>query len=279
MTTIDYNDLFINKLNKKYVSMKRLTYLLLCLFASIAFATAQTTKVTGTVISAEDDGPIIGASIVVAGTTTGTVTDYNGAFTLDVPSNAKKLIVSYIGMKSVEVAVKPVIRITMESDSQNLDEVVVVGYGTQKKINLTGAVESISSDVIEDRPIKSVADALQGTALGVTVTSAAGQPGEFSKIKIRGDASLNSDGALVLIDGMPGDLNQVNPQDIENISVLKDAASSAIYGARAAEGVILVTTKSGKSTKTRVEYSGNISFKLVHTDNGFKCQLCHIVHN
>ena len=101
---------------------------------------------------------------------------------------------------------------------------------------------------------------MQGTALGVTVTSAAGQPGEFSKIKIRGDASLNSDGALVLIDGMPGDLNQVNPQDIENISVLKDAASSAIYGARAAEGVILVTTKSGKSTKTRVEYSGNISF-------------------
>ena len=243
-----------------WVSMKRLTYLLLCLFASIAFATAQTAKVTGTVISAEDDGPIIGASIVVAGTTTGTVTDYNGAFTLDVPSNAKKLIVSYIGMKSVEVAVKPIIKVTMESDSQNLDEVVVVGYGTQKKINLTGAVESISSDVIEDRPIKSVADALQGTALGVTVTSAAGQPGEFSKIKIRGDASLNSDGALVLIDGMPGDLNQVNPQDIENISVLKDAASSAIYGARAAEGVILVTTKSGKSTKTRVEYSGNISF-------------------
>lgn len=113
--------------------MKRLTYLLLCLFASIAFATAQTTKVTGTVISAEDDGPIIGASIVVAGTTTGTVTDYNGAFTLDVPSNAKKLIVSYIGMKSVEVAVKPIIKVTMESDSQNLDEVVVVGYGLKEK--------------------------------------------------------------------------------------------------------------------------------------------------
>ena len=128
--------------------MKRLTYLLLCLFASIAFATAQTTKVTGTVISAEDDGPIIGASIVVAGTTTGTVTDYNGAFTLDVPSNAKKLIVSYIGMKSVEVAVKPIIKVTMESDSQNLDEVVVVGYGQQKKVSITGAVGNIKSDTL-----------------------------------------------------------------------------------------------------------------------------------
>lgn len=110
--------------------MKRVTYLLLCLFASIAFATAQTTKVTGTVVSADDDNPIIGASVVVAGTTTGTVTDYNGAFTLDVPSSAKKLIISYIGMKSVEVAVKPVIQVLMESDSQNLEEIVVVGYGT-----------------------------------------------------------------------------------------------------------------------------------------------------
>ena len=137
---------------------------------------------------------------------------------------------------------------------------MVVGYGTQKKINLTGAVESISSDVIEDRPIKSVADALQGTALGVTVTSAAGQPGEFSKIKIRGDASLNSDGALVLIDGMPGDLNQVNPQDIENISVLKECGIFGYLWSTGCRRGYLGHNKSGKSTKTRVEYSGNISF-------------------
>mgnify|MGYP000905208430 FL=1 len=220
----------------------------------------QVHKITGTVVD-KAGLPVIGANVIVKGTTNGTVTDVEGRFSLEIPENAV-LLVSYIGYveREMQVGDESALSITLQEDTQALEEVVVVGYGTQKKINLTGAVESISSDVIEDRPIKSVADALQGTALGVTVTSAAGQPGEFSKIKIRGDASLNSDGALVLIDGMPGDLNQVNPQDIENISVLKDAASSAIYGARAAEGVILVTTKSGKSTKTRVEYSGNISF-------------------
>lgn len=220
----------------------------------------QVHKITGTVVD-KAGLPVIGANVIVKGTTNGTVTDVEGRFSLEIPENAV-LLVSYIGYVEQEMQVgdESALSIILQEDTQALEEVVVVGYGTQKKINLTGAVESISSDVIEDRPIKSVADALQGTALGVTVTSAAGQPGEFSKIKIRGDASLNSDGALVLIDGMPGDLNQVNPQDIENISVLKDAASSAIYGARAAEGVILVTTKSGKSTKTRVEYSGNISF-------------------
>ena len=220
----------------------------------------QVHKITGTVVD-KAGLPVIGANVIVKGTTNGTVTDVEGRFSLEIPENAV-LLVSYIGYveREMQVGDESALSIILQEDTQALEEVVVVGYGTQKKINLTGAVESISSDVIEDRPIKSVADALQGTALGVTVTSAAGQPGEFSKIKIRGDASLNSDGALVLIDGMPGDLNQVNPQDIENISVLKDAASSAIYGARAAEGVILVTTKSGKSTKTRVEYSGNISF-------------------
>lgn len=220
----------------------------------------QVHKITGTVVD-KAGLPVIGANVIVKGTTNGTVTDVEGRFSLEIPENAV-LLVSYIGYveREMQVGDESTLSIILQEDTQALEEVVVVGYGTQKKINLTGAVESISSDVIEDRPIKSVADALQGTALGVTVTSAAGQPGEFSKIKIRGDASLNSDGALVLIDGMPGDLNQVNPQDIENISVLKDAASSAIYGARAAEGVILVTTKSGKSTKTRVEYSGNISF-------------------
>lgn len=220
----------------------------------------QVHKITGTVVD-KAGLPVIGANVIVKGTTNGTVTDVEGRFSLEIPENAV-LLVSYIGYveREMQVGDESALSIILQEDTQALEEVVVVGYGTQKKINLTGAVESISSDVIEDRPIKSVADALQGTALGVTVTSAAGQPGEFSKIKIRGDASLNSDGALVLIDGMSGDLNQVNPQDIENISVLKDAASSAIYGARAAEGVILVTTKSGKSTKTRVEYSGNISF-------------------
>lgn len=214
------------------------------------------------VVKDETNLPIIGANIIVKEDPThGTITDLDGKFNLDVPQGAT-LEISYIGYNTQQVTINNEnnYTITLQEDSEALDEVVVVGYGTQKKVNLTGAVESIDADVIENRPIKSVSDALQGTMVGVTVSSAAGQPGEFSTIKIRGDASLNSEGALVLIDGMPGDMNQVNPQDIESISVLKDAASAAIYGSRAAEGVILITTKSGSSSKVRVEYSGNFSF-------------------
>lgn len=205
--------------------------------------------------------PVIGVNVIEKGTTNGTVTDVNGKYSIEIPENAI-LAFSYIGYINQEMKVgkKPVMDIFLHEDTQALEEVVVVGYGTQKKVNLTGAVETITSDVIEDRPLKSVSDALQGTALGVTVASQGGAPGEFSKIKVRGEASLNSDGALVLIDGMPGDMNRVNPQDIESISVLKDAASAAIYGSRAAEGVILITTKQGNASKTQVEYSGNISF-------------------
>lgn len=215
--------------------------------------------VSGTV--SDNFGPIIGANVVEKGTTNGVITDIDGNYTLSV-SEGSVLLFSYIGYVTKEITVgnQKNINVQLAEDAQKLEEIVVVGYGTQKKVNLTGAVETITSDVIEDRPLKSVTDALQGTALGVTVSSDAGRPGTFSKIKIRGDASLNSSGALVLIDGMPGDMNRVNPLDIENISVLKDAASAAIYGARAAEGVILITTKQGKASKTQVEYSGNISF-------------------
>lgn len=216
--------------------------------------------VVGTVTD-EAGEPVVGANIVEKGTTNGTITGPDGTFSLDV-GPASTLLISYIGYQTQERPVhkKTVFNFRLKENTEILDEVVVVGYGTQKKINLTGAVETVSSKEIENRPIKSVADALQGTALGVTVTSAAGEPGSFSSIKIRGTSSLNSGGALVLIDGLPGNINQVNPQDIETISILKDAASSAIYGARAAEGVILITTKSGTSSKTQIEYSGNISF-------------------
>lgn len=220
----------------------------------------QRKTVTGVVKDANGE-IVIGANVSVKGTTNGTITDMDGKFTLDVPNNAI-LLVSYIGYISQEIPVKNAtsINIQLKEDTQTLEEVVVVGYGTQKKVNLTGAVETVSADVIEDRPIKSVTDALQGTALGVTVSSASGKPGQFSSIKVRGDASLNQAGALVLVDGLPGNINRVNPQDIESISVLKDAASAAIYGSRAAEGVILITTKVGNTSKTKVEYSGNVSF-------------------
>ena len=264
--------------------MKRLTYLLLCLFASIAFATAQTTKVTGTVISAEDDGPIIGASIVVAGTTTGTVTDYNGAFTLDVPSNAKKLIVSYIGMKSVEVAVKPIIKVTMESDSQNLDEVVVVGYGTQRKKDVTSAISKVGGEDLSNLATASFDSQLAGRAAGVQVTTPSGVLGSGPQFKIRGMSTISSNSQpLFIVDGMPiatGDnadgktglgmayasynaMSDINPNDIESIEILKDGAATAIYGSRAANGVVLITTKKGKKEqKVQINYNNNFSWSM-----------------
>lgn len=217
-------------------------------------------KISGKVMDANGE-PVIGATIKETGASNGTITDFDGNFVLDTPSGAM-LEVSYVGYKSqlLEAVPGKMLSVTMREDSELLDEVVVVGYGTQKKVNLTGAVESVDSETLENRPIRSATDALQGAVSGLTVTSGTGQPGSFSSLKIRGNTSVNSAGALVIVDGMPGDLNLVNPQDIESISVLKDAASAAIYGARAAEGVILVTTRSGKSDKVKIEYSGNVSF-------------------
>jgi len=219
-------------------------------------------RITGTVIDQSGE-PVVGASISEKGTTNGTSTDADGKFSLNVKDNAA-LQVSYIGYVTQEIAVgsQTSLQITLLEDSRALEEVVVIGYGTQKKVNLTGAVSSISSEVIEGRPVHSTVDAMQGTVPGLTVQSASGEPGKFASLKVRGNTSINSGGALVLIDGMPGDLNMVNPLDVESISVLKDAASAAIYGARAAEGVILVTTKTGKSDKIKIDYAGNISYNV-----------------
>lgn len=266
--------------NKKYVCMKRLTYLLLCLYMGVAFATAQTTKVTGTVISADDDGPVIGASIVVAGTTVGTVTDYNGVFTLDVPTNAKKLIVSYIGMKSVEVTVKPVIAVVLESDSQNLEEVVVVGYGTQKKKDVTSSIAKVSGGDLSNLAAASFDTQLAGRAAGVQVSTPSGVLGSGPQFKVRGMGTITSSSQpLFIVDGMPiatGDnsdtgtgmgmsyasynsMSDINPNDIESVEILKDGAATAIYGSRAANGVVLITTKKGSKGRTTVTYDGYVS--------------------
>lgn len=260
--------------------MKRLTYLLLCLFMGVAFATAQTVKVTGTVISADDAGPVIGASIVVAGTTTGTVTDYNGVFTLDVPSSANKLIVSYIGMKSVEVAVKPVLKVIMESDSQNLEEVVVVGYGTQKKKDVTSSIAKVSGGDLSNLASASFDTQLAGRAAGVQVSTPSGVLGSGPQFKVRGMGTITSSSQpLFIVDGMPiatGDnsdtgtgmgmsyasynsMSDINPNDIESVEILKDGAATAIYGSRAANGVVLITTKKGTKGRTTVTYDGYVS--------------------
>lgn len=208
--------------------MKRLTFLLFCLLLGIGMANAQTSKVTGTVISAEDNEPIIGASIVVKGTTIGTVTDFNGTFSLDVPSSAKTLVVSFVGMKPQEVGVKSNLKIILESDNQMLDEVMVVAYGTAKKSSFTGSASTISNEKLELRPITNLTKGLEGQATGLLTTSGSGQPGEAASIVIRGFGSINaSQDPLYVVDGIPfdGSLSSINPSDIESMTVLKDASA------------------------------------------------------
>ena len=258
--------------------MKRLTNLFLCMSAaSVAVVTAQTTKVTGTVVSADDDSPVIGASVVVAGTTTGTVTDYNGAFTLDVPSNAKTLIISYIGMESVQVPVKPIVSVVMKSDSQDLDEVVVVGYGTQRKKDVTSAISKVGGKDLGELQVGSFDTQLAGRAAGVQVSTGDASLGSVPRYQIRGVASMTSSTQpLIVVDGMPvvsGDMTEtssegssynamsdINPNDIESVEILKDGAATAIYGSRAANGVILITTKRGSQGKMKLTYDGSISW-------------------
>ncbi len=217
--------------------------------------------VTGTVEDAM--GPIAGANVVEKGTTNGTITDMDGKFTLDVSPNAV-LVVSFIGYTEQQIPVgnQTSFTIQIKEDSQALDEVIVVGYGTQKKVNLSGSVSSVDfADQALSRPITNVSNALAGLSAGVQVMQNSGQPGsDGSKIRIRGVGTLNNQDPLVLIDGVEGSMDLVNPQDIESISVLKDAASSSIYGSRAANGVVLITTKKGKAGKLSVSYSGRISY-------------------
>ena len=209
--------------------------------------------------------PIIGANVIVKGNKTiGVITNLNGEFSLEVPSNAT-LQISYIGYLNKEVKVsgnQVSFNIQLEEDSKTLDEVVVVGYGTQKKANLTGAVSSVDfEEQTKSRPITTVSSALAGLSPGLQASSGSAMPGEDNTtLRVRGNGTMNNASPLIIIDGMEGSLNAINPQDIENISILKDAASCAIYGARAANGVILVTTKSGDRDKIQVNYSGRVSF-------------------
>ena len=224
---------------------------------------------TITVTVRDANGELIGANVIVKGTTNGNVTDMDGRVVLqDVPANAV-LEVSYIGYQPQEVAVKNQtdIQVVLSEDSKSLEEVVVVGYGTQAKVNLTGAVGTISKDELLDRPVTNVSSAIQGLTPGVTVTSGTGRPGQDgSTIRVRGVGTMNTADPYILVDGIEtGTLNQIDPNDIESMSVLKDAASAAIYGSKAANGVILITTKRGKSGKPMVSYSGNVSVSKAST--------------
>ena len=244
--------------------MRKKAFLLMLLaFLGIGMASAQVSRVTGVVIDEEDE-PIVGASVLVKGTSVGTITNVNGEFVLNnLPSTAKTLVVSYVGMETQEVAIKPSVRVVLSYDSNQLEEVVItVAYGTAKKTSLTGAISSVKQEDIKLRPTSSVTSALEGTTSGVQVNSTYGQPGDSPSIYIRGYGTVNgSSSPLYVIDGVAfgGNISDLNPADIESISVLKDAASCALYGNRAANGVILITTKQGGgSEKLSVDVTVNM---------------------
>ena len=257
---------------------RKLMLLLTCLFIGIGLVTAQVTKVTGVVTSEEDGLPVVGASILVKGTTIGTVTDMDGKFTLsNVPSSARTLMISFIGMKTVEVAIKPNITVSLHSDTEVLDEVVVTGYGSFKKSSFTGAASTMSTDKLQDIPTVSVEDKLSGSVAGVQLNSTSGQPGAAVNIKIRGVGSMNAgNNPLFVIDGVPmvsGDINEfsysnagtnllstLNSNDIESMTIIKDAAAASLYGSRAANGVVVITTKKGSAGKTKLTLKSDWGF-------------------
>lgn len=231
---------------------------MLILLATLFSMTAAAQKIdcSGTIVDTNGE-PIIGASVFLKGETKGAVSDLNGVFKLQQVPEGSMITVSYIGYKTVETKAEADMRIVMHEDNELLSEVVVVGYGVQKKSVVTASIAKVSADDLAATAPVRMDNALKGLAAGVTVTSSSGQPGAAAQIRVRGIGTINNSDPLYIVDGMPitGGLDYLNPSDIESIEVLKDAASGAIYGARAANGVILVTTKSGKIGKTRVNYN------------------------
>ena len=243
------------------ISLVTAIYGILILFA--AGAHAQGNKKISGAIKDEKGAPLAGATITVKGTQKGTTTDSSGNYSLTLPENNNVLIISYGGYESREINVANGSTFNMQlmpdKNSKQLEEMIVVGYGTQRKVNLTGSVASITSKDLEDRPVTNLTNALQGSMAGVTITTTGGQPGaDIGAINIRGIGTLNNSAPMIVIDGIIGNLNDVNPSDVASISVLKDAASAAIYGSRAANGVLLVTTKRGRNGRMQISYDAYV---------------------
>jgi TonB-linked SusC/RagA family outer membrane protein len=234
----------------------KLSLVFICLSMSAGFVFAQSKRVTGLV--KDNAGElIVGASVVVKGTSVGILSDSEGKFTLDVPESATVIVVSYIGFKEKEVGVAPYVEVILEPDVSDLDEVVVVAYGTAKKSSFTGSAAVIDKKKLEKRTVSNVTKALDGQVPGVISTSGGGQPGDGANIRVRGYASINaSSSPLYVVDGVPfnGSVSSINPADIESMTVLKDASAGALYGARGANGVIIITTKRGVSGQADVNF-------------------------
>ena len=225
----------------------------LCALIAPASLWAQATKTISGTVTDSSGSPLIGAYLVVAGTTQGFLTDLDGNYVLENVSFPAKIVVSYIGYSDVEIEMTgneaSPYKIVLDDSANVLDDVVVIGYGTQKKTSLSGAVGIVSGKELNARPVVSAANALQGADPSVNITFGTGSPESSNTINIRGGLSLNSGSPLVLADGVEVNLSQINPNDIESVSVLKDASTCAIYGAKASAGVVLITTKQGKRLK------------------------------
>lgn len=242
--------------------MKKLALFMICvLIVGMQFAEAQVKSVSGKVTSGEDNSPIPGVSVMAKGTTLGTITNIDGEYRLDVPTDVTTLVFSFVGMKTQEVLISGTMNnVVLQPDVLGLDEVMVVAYGTAKKESLTGAISSVNAEAIERRPVSNVAGVLEGKAAGVQVNNTYGEPGSDPVIRIRGFSSVNGTNApLYVIDGVAfgGNVSDLNPQDIESLTILKDAASSALYGNRAANGVVLITTKKGKKDGSSISVNVN----------------------
>ena len=227
--------------------------------APISQSVSQKHEVSGTVID-ENGEPMIGVSVLILGTKEGVATDFDGNYSIKAAPGAT-LQFSYIGYKTQTATVgsQGTINITMAPDNNVLDDVVVVGYGTVKKRDLTGAISSVKSDVITLTPAANPMEALQGRIAGLDITKTSGRPGEGLNIQLRGNRSISASGdPLFLIDGMPGDYSTINPNDIESIEVLKDASSTAVYGSEGSNGVIIITTKKGKEGQLRVNFDAYV---------------------
>ena len=249
--------------------MKKIALLLVLLTIGMQALFAQSKKVTGVVTSKDDGMPLPGVSVVIKGTTTGASTDIDGNFTLMASPN-DLLVVTFVGMVTQEIKVGPKsnFKIILEADTKQIDEVVVTAYGTAKKSSLTGSIAKVDGEKIERKNVSEVTKALAGEVAGVQVLNTSGQPGSNAKIRIRGYGSVNASSApLYIVDGIPynGDISSISPSDIASTSVLKDASATAIYGARGANGVVLITTKQGKKGKNNieVEFTSGINMRLL----------------
>ena len=240
---------------------------IICCLSSVNLF-AQERTVTGTVTDGATNDALPGVNIVIEGTTTGVISGSDGTYSIVVPSDEASLMFSFIGytVQSITVGNQTVIAVTLQASTVGLDELVVIGYGTQRRGSITGAVASVSSDDIQELPVTDAGSALQGRAAGVVALSAGNQPGEGVTIRVRGRRSLTATNEpLFVVDGIPydGNIADINPRDINSMEILKDASATAIYGSRGANGVILITTKRGGNMPTTVSYMGHYGVSSV----------------